>query len=93
MEATWRRWALGHRLDPAAVIAVAHGRRTIETVRLVAPDLDAVAEAAALASIAVTGTYPPHVPRAATYTISSLAGLSVAAASEGGPIELRLALA
>ena len=196
VEATWRRWALRHALDPAAVIAVAHGRRTIETVRLVAPHLGAEAEAAALAaiestttegvhqvagarelldrlprgawgivtsgvravatlrirhtglpvpdvlicadeisngkpdpegyltaarrvgsapdaciviedtpagldaaraagmrSIAVAGTYPPQMLGAATYTIPSLAGLAVASASEGGPIELRLTLA
>jgi mannitol-1-/sugar-/sorbitol-6-phosphatase len=196
VEATWHRWALRHALDPAAVITVAHGRRTIETVRLVAPHLAADAEAAALAaiestttegvheiagarellqtlprgtwaivtsgvravatlrirhtglptpdvlicadeisngkpdpegyltaarrlgvapeaciviedtpagvdaaraagmrSIAVAGTYPPQMLQAATYTIPSLAGLSVVAARACGPIELRLTLA
>jgi len=37
-----------HRLDPAYVIAMAHGRRTIETVRLVAPELSTDAELAVL---------------------------------------------
>jgi mannitol-1-/sugar-/sorbitol-6-phosphatase len=49
IEHTWRRWALQHSLDPERVIAVAHGRRTIETVQLVAPQLAAAGEVAALA--------------------------------------------
>lgn len=49
VEATWRRWALAHDLDPAAVIAEAHGRRTIDTVRRVAPHLAAEEELAAVA--------------------------------------------
>jgi sugar-phosphatase len=44
VEKTWREWAAGHRLDPEHVIAMAHGRRTIETVRLVAPELSIDAE-------------------------------------------------
>ena len=48
VERTWRNWASRHRLDPEHVIAFAHGRRTIETVRLVAPELDADAEVAEL---------------------------------------------
>jgi len=39
VERTWRNWASRHRLDPQHVIAFAHGRRTIETVRLAAPGL------------------------------------------------------
>jgi sugar-phosphatase len=48
VERTWRRWAAQHQLDPERVIAMAHGRRTIETVRLVAPHLAATDEVAAL---------------------------------------------
>ncbi len=50
VERTWHRWALEHRLDPVQVIGVAHGRRTLETVKLVAPQLDAAEEVAALES-------------------------------------------
>jgi mannitol-1-/sugar-/sorbitol-6-phosphatase len=50
IENTWRRWAQHHQLDPAQVIALAHGRRAIETVRLVAPHLEADIELAALAA-------------------------------------------
>jgi sugar-phosphatase len=48
VERTWRGWAARHHLDPERVIAMAHGRRTIETVRLVAPHLSADAEVASL---------------------------------------------
>ena len=50
VERTWRKWATDHRVDPERVIAVAHGRRTIETVRMVAPQLSAEAELATLAA-------------------------------------------
>jgi sugar-phosphatase len=45
VERVWRAWAERHGLDVAQVVEVAHGRRTIETVRLFAPHLDAEAEA------------------------------------------------
>ena len=48
VEETWRVWAIRHSLDPETVIAAAHGRRTLETVRLVAPQLSAEAEVDAL---------------------------------------------
>ena len=50
VERIWRTWALQHYMDPDRVIALAHGRRTIETVQLVAPHLATEAEAAALAA-------------------------------------------
>ena len=54
VERTWRKWATDHELDPERVIAVAHGRRTIETVQLVAPQLSAEAELASLAASEAT---------------------------------------
>jgi len=36
----WNKWALDHALDPEAVVAHAHGRRSIETIRQFAPGLD-----------------------------------------------------
>ena len=56
VERTWRRWAARHGLDPAEVVHVAHGRRTIETVRLLAPHLAADDEVAALAASESTET-------------------------------------
>jgi sugar-phosphatase len=40
----WRRWASELGLEAEAVIHAAHGRRSIETVRVLAPQLDAVEE-------------------------------------------------
>lgn len=40
----WRDWAIEHNLDPDHVVHVAHGRRSIETISLVAPHLDAAIE-------------------------------------------------
>lgn len=44
VERVWRSWAVAHQLDPQRVIDMAHGRRSIETVKLVAPHLDAYTE-------------------------------------------------
>jgi sugar-phosphatase len=41
VERVWREWAERHGLDAARVVEVAHGRRTIETVSLFTPHLDA----------------------------------------------------
>ena len=46
IERTWRAFAERHGLDPAAVLAQGHGRRSIDLIRLVAPHLDAETEAA-----------------------------------------------
>lgn len=40
----WKQWALENGLDPEYMERAAHGRPTIETVRMVAPNLDAQAE-------------------------------------------------
>jgi mannitol-1-/sugar-/sorbitol-6-phosphatase len=40
----WRDWGLRHGLDPDETAHAAHGRRAIDTVRLLAPTLDAEAE-------------------------------------------------
>lgn len=48
VERTWLRWAAEHALPAEAVLAVAHGRRTLETMQLVAPHLATPAEAARL---------------------------------------------
>lgn len=45
VERTWRRFAARHGLDPAAILAGSHGRRTGETVALHAPPgVDVAAE-------------------------------------------------
>ena len=42
----WKGWARENGLDPEYMVQIAHGRPTIETVRMVAPHLDAQAETA-----------------------------------------------
>jgi sugar-phosphatase len=44
VERVWRTWAAKHRLDPEHVAGQAHGRRSIETIRAVAPELDSEKE-------------------------------------------------
>lgn len=44
VERVWRTWAAKHGLDPERVASQAHGRRSIETIRAVAPELDAETE-------------------------------------------------
>lgn len=44
VERSWRSYAEARNLDPELAIRMAHGRRAIETVRTLRPDLDADAE-------------------------------------------------
>jgi sugar-phosphatase len=44
VERVWRTWAAMHGLNPEQVASQAHGRRSIETIRVVAPELDAEKE-------------------------------------------------
>jgi sugar-phosphatase len=45
VERQWRKFAARHGLDPEYVIRTAHGHRTVETVHIVLPEADALAEA------------------------------------------------
>ena len=40
VERSWKKWALSRGVDPALAIRTAHGRRAIETIRLLRPDLN-----------------------------------------------------
>src|SRR6266702_3441588 len=46
VERTCRRWALRHQLDPEAVLRIAHGRRSRDTVKAAAPHLETDRDAA-----------------------------------------------
>jgi HAD superfamily hydrolase (TIGR01509 family) len=54
VERMWLLWATEHGLRPEDVLAVAHGRRTLETMALVAPELATAEEAARLDAIEAT---------------------------------------
>src|SRR5688500_20251364 len=53
IERTWRAWAARHGFDAERVLALAHGRRTRETLSIVAPHLDHHQELAELVTAAV----------------------------------------
>jgi len=40
VERSWEKWAVSRGVDPTLAIRTAHGRRAIETVRLLRPDLN-----------------------------------------------------
>lgn len=44
VERTWEKWATARGIDPALAIQTAHGRRAIETVRQLRPDLNDLQE-------------------------------------------------
>jgi len=44
VERSWTKWALMRDIDPALAISIVHGRRAIESVRELRPDLDDEAE-------------------------------------------------
>ncbi|HEX7961797.1 MAG TPA: HAD family hydrolase [Terriglobales bacterium] len=44
VERVWRRWAAAHNVDPEYVVSMAHGRRSVETIRVVAPEMKAEEE-------------------------------------------------
>lgn len=44
VERSWTKWAVMRGIDPAYAIQAAHGRRSVETVAELRPDLDAQAE-------------------------------------------------
>ena len=48
VERMWLRWAARRRVSAHAILAVAHGRRTLETMQLVAPEFATPEEAARL---------------------------------------------
>jgi sugar-phosphatase len=39
VERTWRRWAERHQVDPDALLRIAHGRRTMDTLQVAVPHL------------------------------------------------------
>jgi sugar-phosphatase len=44
VERSWTKWAIMRGIDPADVLRIVHGRRSIETVAQLRPDLDAEEE-------------------------------------------------
>ena len=51
VERSWTKWARMRDLDPAYVLSLIHGRRAIESVAMLRPDLDPAAELALIEDI------------------------------------------
>jgi mannitol-1-/sugar-/sorbitol-6-phosphatase len=56
VERSWALWAERHGVDPKGIVQRAHGRRTVETIRDLAPHLDADVEKAWLESAELQDT-------------------------------------
>jgi len=92
VERTWRRWAARHGLNSDHVIRTAHGRRTIETVRLLAPHAAAEDEVAALAASESTETDGVYEVPGARELVAALPAGTWAIVTSGIPpvAELRI---
>ena len=56
VERSWTKWAEMRGIDPAYAISMAHGRRSIETVATLRPDLDPEAENLVIETIEIEDT-------------------------------------
>jgi sugar-phosphatase len=68
----WREWARRKGVDGDAVMAIAHGVRTLEVIRRVAPHLDAEAEAAAIENHEAHDQQGVHVMPGAAELVGSI---------------------
>lgn len=84
VERVWRRWAALRGRDPEPFIRVAHGRRISETIREVAPELDARSEAAILDAMEAVATEGLAALPGAPALIASLDGHRWAVVTSGG---------
>src|SRR5213592_3737078 len=92
IELVWEEWARRHHLDPATVIRVAHGRRTSETLREVAPDLDIPVEVAILEKLEEAEHRGVEVVPGARDLLSIIPRTRWAVVTSGSPAVARLRL-
>jgi sugar-phosphatase len=83
VEAQWHRWAAKHGFDVETLLAVAHGRRTAETIATIAPHLDCESEAAELERGEETDTTGVYEVRGALELLSNLPADAWAVATSG----------
>jgi sugar-phosphatase len=79
----WAAWAGRHGLDVSAVMQVAHGFRTIETMRLVAPHLDVEKEAEVFTAGEIADTNGVVAIEGALQLLSALPGDAWAVVTSG----------
>ena len=92
IELVWEEWARRHHLDPATVIRVAHGRRTSETLREVAPDLEIPVEVAILEKLEEAEHRGVEVVPGARDLLSIIPRTRWAVVTSGSPAVARLRL-
>jgi mannitol-1-/sugar-/sorbitol-6-phosphatase len=68
---SWQRWCDIHEIDATSVVAVAHGRRSIDTIRR-APHLDVIAETTRFEQIEVANASSTQAVRGALELVRSL---------------------
>jgi sugar-phosphatase len=68
----WRDWGIRHGLDPDQTAHIAHGRRAIDTARLLAPQLDAETELRDLERREIAESYDVIVFPGAARLLTSL---------------------
>src|SRR5690348_3364878 len=68
----WRDWAIRHGYDPEAVIRSAHGRRSIETVREWAPNVNAEKENSIVEQAEIEDTRDLKVIPGAAHLLATL---------------------
>lgn len=83
VERAWGRWAARHGLGRARVLAEAHGRRTTDTIRSLAPWLDVEAETRALEEAETADTDGVIALAGAVSLLESLPAGSWAVATSG----------
>ncbi|MBE0688284.1 MAG: HAD family hydrolase [Anaerolineaceae bacterium] len=84
IERHWQEWAEKHGLDLKKVLQNAHGVRTIETIRIVAPHLDAEYEAAEFTAYEILDTEGVITIPGAKELISKLGADTWAIVTSGG---------
>ena len=72
VDRAWTTWALRHGLDPADVLPLIHGRRSIESIRAILPEVDAEAEDLVLRQIESSDTSGIHALPGASKFLNSL---------------------
>jgi sugar-phosphatase len=84
VERTWRRWAALRGLEVPDLVSRAHGRRSIETVRNVAPHLDAAEEVRWLSNAELVDFDGVVALPGALAALASLSDGQVAIVTSGG---------
>src|SRR5271167_2929603 len=90
VERIWRGWAVRNGFDPEPILAVAHGRRTSETMHEIAPGVDYAKEAAWFDAQEELDTDGVVEVRGATALIAQLKRWAVVTSAHRKLAEIRL---